>query len=104
MMREMVHLNEKMEKPIRLQHGDGHRGQHRRGLPGKYRLPGADGVYGHRDTVNTASRFSGLAKGRQILATRTARERLGAEFQITQLPPTRVKGKAEEVDVYEINY
>jgi adenylate cyclase len=56
------------------------------------------------DTVNTASRFSGLAKGRQILATRSARDRLGPDFRLNQLPSTRVKGKAEEVDVFEILY
>ncbi len=49
------------------------------------------------DTVNTASRFSGLA-------TRSARERLGAQFEVRQHPSTRVKGKAEEVEVFEVVY
>jgi adenylate cyclase len=56
------------------------------------------------DTVNTASRFSSIAKGRQILATRTAKDHLGPEIQINQLPTTKVKGKAEEVDVFEVIY
>ena len=56
------------------------------------------------DTVNTASRFSGLAKGRQILATKETRERLGNEFRINDLPPAKVKGKAEEMAVFEIVY
>jgi class 3 adenylate cyclase len=56
------------------------------------------------DTVNTASRFSGLAKGRQILVTKATRERLGSEFKINHLPLTKIKGKAEEVDVFEIVY
>jgi len=56
------------------------------------------------DTVNTASRLIGLAKGRQILATRSARERLGAQFEVRQHPSTRVKGKAEEVEVFEVVY
>jgi adenylate cyclase len=56
------------------------------------------------DTVNTASRFSGLAKGRQILATRSARERLGAQFEVRQHPSAKVKGKAEEVEVFEVVY
>jgi class 3 adenylate cyclase len=54
--------------------------------------------------VNTASRFSGLAQGRQILATRPSRDRLGPEFEFRQLPSTRVKGKAEEVEVFEVVY
>ena len=54
--------------------------------------------------VNTASRFSGLAEGPQIPATRSARDRLGAEFEVRQLPSTRVNGKAEEVEVFEVVY
>jgi len=54
------------------------------------------------DTVNTASRFSSLAKGRQILATWSSRERLRPEFEIQQLPSTKVKGKAEEVEVFGV--
>jgi adenylate cyclase len=104
MMQEMFRLNEKwkrqygfnMEMGIGINTGEVFLGNI--GSPERMEFT----VIG--DTVNTASRFSGLAKGRQILATRSARERLGAEFQITQLPATRVKGKAEEVDVYEINY
>jgi adenylate cyclase len=56
------------------------------------------------DTVNTASRFSGLAQGRQILATRSARDLLGPDFEVRQLPSTKVKGKAEEVEVFEVLY
>jgi class 3 adenylate cyclase len=46
----------------------------------------------------------GLAKGRQILATRSARERLAANFDVRQLPSTKVKGKAEEVEVFDVMY
>jgi len=56
------------------------------------------------DTVNTASRFSRLAKGRQILATRSSRDHLGPDFEVRQLPSTRVKGKAEEMEVFEVVY
>jgi class 3 adenylate cyclase len=57
-----------------------------------------------KDTVNTASRFSSLAKGRQIPVTRSARDRLGPEFEVRQLPSTRVKDQAEEVEVFEVGY
>jgi adenylate cyclase len=104
MMRELVLLNEKwkdrygfkMEMGIGINTGEVFLGNI--GSPERMEFT----VIG--DTVNTASRFSSLAKGRQILATRSARERLGAEFQITQLPSTRVKGKAEEVEVFEVVY
>jgi adenylate cyclase len=56
------------------------------------------------DTVNKASRFSGLAKGRQILATCGARDLLGPEFEVRQPPSTKVKGKTEEVEVFEVEY
>jgi len=56
------------------------------------------------DTVNTVSRFFGLAKGRQILATRSTRERLGAQFELRQHPSTKVNGKAEEVEVFDVVY
>ena len=56
------------------------------------------------ETVNAASCFSGLAQGRQILATRSARDRLGPEFEVRHLPSTKVKGKAEEVEVFEVVY
>ena len=56
------------------------------------------------DTVNTASRFSGLAIGRQILVTRSVKDRLGSKLQVKQLSSTKVKGKAEEVEVFEVLY
>ena len=43
-------------------------------------------------------------KGRQILATPSARDRLGPEFQLRQLPSTKVKGKAKDVEVFEVGY
>ncbi|MGC1404238.1 MAG: adenylate/guanylate cyclase domain-containing protein, partial [Thermodesulfobacteriota bacterium] len=104
MMEEMVRLNEKwksqygfnMEMGIGINTGEVFLGNI--GSPERMEFT----VIG--DTVNTASRFSGLAKGRQILATRSARERLDAEFKINQLPPAKGKGKAEEVEVFEIAY
>ena len=104
MMREMVRLNEKwknhygfnMEMGIGINTGEVFLGNI--GSPERMEFT----VIG--DTVNTASRFSGLAKGRQILATRSTRERLDPGIVINQLPPAKVKGKAEEVEVFEISY
>ena len=56
------------------------------------------------DTVSTASRFSRLAKGRQILATRSSQDLLGPDFEVRWLPSTKVKGKAEEVNVFDVMY
>jgi len=54
------------------------------------------------DTVNVASRLSGLAKPGQILVTRDTLTRLGTEIGYNDLPPTEVKGKTGKVEVYEI--
>jgi adenylate cyclase len=104
MMREMVRLNEKwkdrygfnMEMGIGINTGEVFLGNI--GSPERMEFT----VIG--DTVNTASRFSGLAKGRQVLVTRSAKDRLGPNFEIRQLPSTKVKGKAEEVEVFDVLY
>ena len=54
------------------------------------------------DTVNVASRFSGLAKAGQILVTRETLSCLGPEAEHRELPATEVKGKAEKLEVFEI--
>jgi adenylate cyclase len=104
MMQEMARLNEKwkerygfnMEMGIGINTGEVFLGNI--GSPERMEFT----VIG--DTVNTASRFSGLAKGRQILATRSAKDRLGPQIGTNQLPSTKVKGKAEEVEVFDILY
>jgi adenylate cyclase len=104
MMRGMVQLNEKwrsqygftMEMGIGINTGDVFLGNI--GSPERMEFT----VIG--DTVNTASRFSGLARGRQILVTRTTRDLLGNQRPVIPLPSTRVKGKATEVEVFEIIY
>jgi adenylate cyclase len=57
------------------------------------------------DTVNVASRFSGLAKAGQILLTREAFQNIdGSDIKHRELPPSKVKGKSEELEVFEIIY
>lgn len=57
------------------------------------------------DTVNVASRFSGLAKPGQVLVTRTTIDKLDNEMvQYNELPQTPVKGKAGTMEVFEILY
>lgn len=56
------------------------------------------------DTVNVASRFSDLAKAGQILITRETFDRLAGEFKYRKHPPSRVKGKSEKLEVFEILY
>jgi len=61
-------------------------------------------VYG--DTVNTASRVAGLAAAGQILMTEAARAKLSHEMQsqVRSLEALPVKGKAEAIDVYELQW
>jgi class 3 adenylate cyclase len=56
------------------------------------------------DTVNVASRFSGLAKPGQILMTRETLAYLGSDINYKELPPTEVKGKTGKLNVFEIIY
>jgi adenylate cyclase len=56
------------------------------------------------DTVNIASRFSGLAKPGQILVTRPTLDSLPREILCQELPPTEVKGKTGKLEVFEVVY
>jgi adenylate cyclase len=56
------------------------------------------------DTVNVASRFSDMADPGQILATKQTADQLDGEFKCISLPPSQVKGKSAELDVFEIQY
>jgi adenylate cyclase len=56
------------------------------------------------DTVNVASRFSGIAKAGQIIVgSRTLRE-LEGEFRHKDHPPVPVKGKSGKLEIFEILY
>jgi class 3 adenylate cyclase len=54
------------------------------------------------DTVNVASRLSGLARGGQILLTGRVAGWLGGSVPLAALPPARVKGKTEPIEVFEV--
>lgn len=56
------------------------------------------------DTVNVASRFSGLAKSGQILVTKETLGQIGEDFQIREHPRAEVKGKRGKVEVFEVMY
>jgi adenylate cyclase len=56
------------------------------------------------DAVNVASRFSGLARGGQILVTKMVAESLGDAFRLAPLPPVEVKGKTGKLEVFEVFY
>jgi adenylate cyclase len=56
------------------------------------------------DTVNIASRFSGVAQGGQILITKETLTALGTSIQCKELPSTEVKGKTGMLEVFEIVY
>jgi len=56
------------------------------------------------DTVNVASRFSGLAKPGEILMTRDTLGALGQAIPYEELPPAEVKGKSGKLEVFKVSY
>jgi class 3 adenylate cyclase len=56
------------------------------------------------DTVNVASRFSGLAKPGQILFARETLNCLSPDISYTELSPSFVKGKTDKLEVFEVEY
>ena len=55
------------------------------------------------DTVNTASRFCGQAGPRDILIGENTYREVGYLIDIEKLPPTKLKGKLEHVDIYRVH-
>ncbi|UCG38569.1 MAG: CHASE2 domain-containing protein [bacterium] len=53
------------------------------------------------DTVNVASRFSGLARPGQVLLTEEAARKLEGLWELRELDSARVKGKSEAVRIFE---
>jgi adenylate cyclase len=56
------------------------------------------------DTVNVASRLEGINKefGTTVLVSRAVRERADPGFAFRALGKARAKGRAEEIEVYEL--
>ena len=56
------------------------------------------------DTVNVASRLEGLNKefGTTIIASKAVKERAGPSFVFRSLGPARAKGRAEQIEVFEL--
>lgn len=54
------------------------------------------------DAINVASKLSCIAGEGQILITRATLNSLGADIRYVELPPSRIKGKAKELEVFEI--
>jgi adenylate cyclase len=55
------------------------------------------------DPVNTASRLESIAKPNQILiGEETYKQIKGKKFNIKKIGPTKLKGKKEEILVYEV--
>lgn len=55
------------------------------------------------DTVNTASRLEGVAKAGQVIISKKVYERLKGRIDVTWLGNVSLKGKAKEVEIYQVN-
>ena len=56
------------------------------------------------DEMNIASRLQGLAKGGQILVTRSVYEATQSNFEFREFGTLPVKGKKKLVEVFEVIY
>ncbi len=54
------------------------------------------------DTVNTASRIQGVAKGGEIIISETVYNKVKKHFITESLPPVKVKNKKEELKLFKI--
>lgn len=54
------------------------------------------------DSVNTASRLCGLARGGQVLATESTVRKAGTGFDVEPLPVVQVKGKEKGVQAFRV--
>lgn len=54
------------------------------------------------DTVNTASRLCGLARGGDVVANQSTVQKAGTGFEVEPLPVTQVKGREKGVHAYRV--
>lgn len=54
------------------------------------------------DTVNTAARFCSTAGPREVLIGENTFREVGYLLNLEKLPPTKLKGKAEHVDIFKV--
>ncbi|HYO65296.1 MAG TPA: adenylate/guanylate cyclase domain-containing protein [Archangium sp.] len=54
------------------------------------------------DTVNTASRLCGLAKGGEVVANQSTVQKAGTGFEVEALPVTQVKGREKGVQAFRV--
>jgi adenylate cyclase len=54
------------------------------------------------DTVNTASRLCGLARGGDVVANQSTVQKAGTGFEVEPLPVTQVKGKEKGVQAFRV--
>ncbi|MCY1077974.1 adenylate/guanylate cyclase domain-containing protein [Archangium lansingense] len=54
------------------------------------------------DTVNTASRLCGLARGGEVVANQSTVQKAGIGFEVEPMPVTQVKGKERGVQAYRV--
>lgn len=54
-------------------------------------------------TVNTASRLEGVAKAGQVIISKKVYDRLKGRIDVTWLGNVSLKGKAKEVEIYQVN-
>jgi len=54
------------------------------------------------DSVNLASRLCGVAREGQIVISSATVKGIGDEFELLDMPPTKVKGKQEPVSIFQV--
>ena len=67
---------------------------------GRDRQLGALQHRSHGDAVNTASRLCGAAQAGQVILSEATFRKVQGDVAAVPLPPIRVKGKADELRVY----
>ena len=56
------------------------------------------------DTVNVASRISGLARAGEIIITRYSRDCLGSNMAVDVLSPQKIRGRIEPIELFRVRY